>query len=126
MEELSQGDDPLVMLYVPCGSETEATGIGSRLLSERLIACANVYASRSLYVWNGEMADEQEMVLVCKTLASRAAEAAALIEQIHSYDVPCILRIVPAHANGEYYRWVSAEVTPPATPNAGPATSGAN
>ncbi|MDQ5825961.1 MAG: divalent-cation tolerance protein CutA [Chloroflexota bacterium] len=126
MEEQSQTVDPLVMLYVPCGSETEATDIGSRLLSQRLIACANIYASRSLYVWNGEMADEQEMVLVCKTLASRAEEAAALIEQIHSYDVPCILRIVPAEANSEYYRWVSAEVTSPAAPNASQATSGAN
>src|SRR4028119_58303 len=107
MEEHAQRDDPLVMLCVPCSSETEATGIGSRLLSERLIACANIYASRSLYVWNGEMADEQEMVLLCKTLSSRAEEAASLIEQLHSYDVPCILRIVPAQANDEYYRWVS-------------------
>lgn len=117
MQELFHSDDPLVMLYVPCCSEAEATGIGSRLLSERLIACANIYASRSLYVWNGEMADEQEMVLVCKTLGSRAEEAAALIEQIHSYDVPCILRIVPAQASSAYYRWVSAEVRSAAAPD---------
>ncbi|MDQ3707105.1 MAG: divalent-cation tolerance protein CutA [Chloroflexota bacterium] len=126
MEELSQRDNPLVILYVPCSSEAEATGIASRLLSERLIACANIYASRSLYVWNGEMAEEQEMVLVCKTVASRAEDAAALVEQIHSYDVPCVLRIVPAEANSEYYRWVSAEVTSPVKPSAGQTTSGAN
>jgi periplasmic divalent cation tolerance protein len=118
MKERSQAADPLAMLYVPCSSETEAAGIGSRLLAERLIACANIYASRSLYRWNDEVADAQEMVLVCKTLASRANDAAALIEQIHSYDVPCILRIVPAHANGDYYRWVSAEVASSAPQNA--------
>lgn len=107
--------DPLVMLHVPCGSENEATSLASQLLSQRLIACANIYASRSLYIWNGEMADEQEMVLICKTLASRALEAGRVLEQKHSYDVPCVLRVVPAEANTEYYRWVAAEVAPSAT-----------
>ncbi|HEX8229582.1 MAG TPA: divalent-cation tolerance protein CutA [Chloroflexia bacterium] len=115
MDAPQQTNDPLVMLYVPCGSANEATSLVSLLLSQRLIACANIYASRSLYMWNGEVADEQEMVLVCKTLASRAVEAAGVIEQKHSYDVPCVLRVVPAEANVEYYRWVAAEVASSAT-----------
>ena len=116
MDAQEQTDDPLVMLYVPCGSEPEAASLAVRLLSDRLIACANIYASRSLYMWKGEMADEEEMVLVCKTLAPRADAATSLIKQAHSYDVPCILRIMPAEANKEFYRWVSAELAPPVAP----------
>ncbi len=110
MDERAQTDDPLVMLYVPCGSEAEAANLASQMLSQRLIACANIYPSRSLYVWNGEMVDEQEWVLVCKTLRSRAEKATSLIEQLHSYDVPCVLRILPAESNQSYYSWVAGEV----------------
>ncbi|MEA2574208.1 MAG: periplasmic divalent cation tolerance protein [Chloroflexia bacterium] len=89
-----------------------------RLLEARLIACANVYASRSLYKWNGELADEQEMVMLCKTLASSAEAATALIKQLHSYSVPCIIQTVPARSNAEYYQWVRSEVDRVATAEA--------
>jgi periplasmic divalent cation tolerance protein len=110
MDARAQTDDPMVMLYVPCGGEAEAKQIAARLLEERLIACANIYASRSLYRWKGETADEQEQVLVCKTLASRSEAAAARIGQLHSYEVPCILTATPVRANGDFYTWVCGEV----------------
>jgi periplasmic divalent cation tolerance protein len=111
MDAQVQADDPLVMLYVPCGGETEAKQIAARLLDERLIACANIYASRSLYRWKGEVADEQEQVLVCKTLSSRLEAAVARTRELHSYEVPCILAVAPAQANAEFYRWVRGELS---------------
>ncbi|HEY0071106.1 MAG TPA: divalent-cation tolerance protein CutA [Chloroflexia bacterium] len=111
MDAQVQANDPLVMLYVPCGGESEATQIASRLLAERLIACANIYASRSLYRWKGDTADEQEHVLICKTLASRSEAAVALIKSLHSYEVPCLLTVITAQANDEFYLWARSEVT---------------
>jgi periplasmic divalent cation tolerance protein len=99
------------MLYVPCGGETEAKDIAARLLEERLIACANIYASRSLYRWKGEVADEQEQVLVCKTLSSRLEAATARTRQLHAYEVPCILTVISANANYEFYDWVRRELS---------------
>ena len=110
-------DDPLVLLYVPCGSGEEAVRIASELLDKRLIACANIYASRSLYHWQGALADETEHVLICKTLASRSVEAHSVIKQAHSYDVPCILTFNPARANDEFYRWATGEVREAASPD---------
>ncbi len=106
------------MLYVPCGSESEATIVASRLLQERLIACANIYASRSLYNWKGELSDEHEQVLIGKTLKSRAEKAVTLVKELHSYETPCILSLVPARANDEFYAWARAEVTGPSSPTA--------
>lgn len=108
-----QEDDPLVLLYVPCGSEEEAASIASALLSEHLIACANMYTSRSLYRWQGSIADEQEFVLICKTLASRSDAARQRIETLHSYDVPCVLEVIPAMANEAFYKWAATELTAP-------------
>ena len=116
MDAQVQANDPLVMLYVPCGGESEATQIASRLLAARLIACANIYVSRSLYLWKGDIADEQEHVLICKTLASRSEAAVALVKRLHSYEVPCLLTLVPAQANDAFYLWAQGEVTgPPAS-----------
>lgn len=118
MDAQVQANDPLVMLYVPCGGNTEATQIATRLLAERLIACANIYVSRSLYRWKGDVADEQEYVLICKTLASRSEEAVALIQRLHSYEVPCLLTVVPAQANDAFYLWAQGEVTGPVASDA--------
>lgn len=117
MDGQPQQEDPLVLLYVPCGSEAEATAVASRLLEDRLIACANIYASRSLYLWKGELADEQEQVLVCKTLASKAEEARALVKQLHSYEMPCIITCSPARANDEFYLWARGEIAGPSMPS---------
>jgi periplasmic divalent cation tolerance protein len=100
----------IVLLYVPCGSEAEATKLASSLLEQRLIACANIYQSRSLYHWEGKLAEEEEFVLICKTLPSRASAAESAIRAQHSYKVPCIVQIQPARVNHEYATWVAGEI----------------
>src|SRR5436305_15246216 len=100
----------VVLIYCPCGSEEEAVRIGRALLERRLIACANVHESRSLYFWKGEPADEKEYILICKTLTSRADAAERAIRDMHTYEIPCILRLEPAKVNNDYAGWVAGEV----------------
>jgi periplasmic divalent cation tolerance protein len=100
----------IIMIYVPCGSEDEAAGIASALLSERLIACANIYESRSLYMWEGKLADQKEYVLFAKTTPALVSKAEQRIGELHSYEVPCILAIRPDSVSDAYARWVAAEV----------------
>jgi periplasmic divalent cation tolerance protein len=101
----------LVILYVPCGSEEEAAKMARELLSERLIACGNIYPSRSLYVWESELVDTAEYVLFAKTTGARASEATLRINDLHSYEVPCVLTIMPSAVNNAYYEWVAAQVS---------------
>lgn len=99
------------IIYVPCGSEDEAARIARALLGERLIACGNIYRSRSIYEWKGEIADQEEHLLLCKTAPSRAVAAEKRVRELHSYEVPCILRIEPARANYDYASWVNGQVS---------------
>jgi periplasmic divalent cation tolerance protein len=110
----------VALIYVPCGSEDEAARLAKLLLAERLIACANIYESRSLFRWDGELADEREFVMVCKTTPQRAADAEQRIIELHSYEVPCVLRIEPAHANEPYAEWVAGEVADWVSPRPAP------
>jgi len=96
---------------VPCGSEEEAARIAALLIQEHLVACANIYASRSLYRWEGKVADQTEHVLWAKTTVARAAAATRRIEKLHSYDTPCILTLSPDRVNEAFAAWVRGEVS---------------
>jgi len=103
----------ITIIYIPCGSEDEAAMIASTLLSERLIACANIHASRSLYMWEGRLADEIEYILLAKTTEARAPAAEQRAGELHSYEIPCILAIQADSAGEGYARWVTGEVRGP-------------
>lgn len=101
----------IAILYVPCGSEDEAVTITRTLLEEGLIACGNITESRSLYMWEGKPADEREQILVCKTTLAAAPIAGRRIEELHSYDVPCVITIGPLAVSESYARWVRHQVS---------------
>ena len=100
----------IIVLYVPCGSEDEAANIAAILISEGLIACGNIMVSRSLYNWHNSLVDEKEHILLCKTTQQAVESAQARIEQLHSYDTPCIISVEPASVNAAYAAWVSDQV----------------
>jgi periplasmic divalent cation tolerance protein len=104
-------DDPLTLLYVPCGSEAEALALGRALAGAGLIACANLHAIRSIYRWEGRVVDEPEVVLLAKTPAGHLAAAEAEIRRRHSYATPCILRLPTAGVNADYLAWAQAAVS---------------
>lgn len=105
-------DEKVVIMYVPCGTESEAARIAAILIEEHLIACANIYASRSIYKWEGELADETEYVMWAKTTSARSAAATRRSEELHSYNIPCILTLAPDSVNLAYESWVRATVSP--------------
>lgn len=104
-------DTDIAILYVPCGSEPEAVQIATTLLEERLVACGNIIRSRSLYRWDGKLADDIEHILLCKTARSQVSAARQRVEQLHSYDTPCIISWDLADVNDEYEKWVLGEVS---------------
>ena len=97
------------LAYVPCPSHEEALRIGRELLTKKLIACANIYPITSIYMWEGEMQEEGEVVLLAKTTAEQFASVRTEIEKTHPYDVPCVLRL-SGEANEKYFEWLRDEV----------------
>lgn len=52
------------------------------------------------------MQDEQEYVIMAKTKEKNYEIIKEEVKKMHSYDVPCILKI-DAEANEEYSKWVN-------------------
>ena len=101
-----------ILILVTASSETEAETIAKTLVEERLAACVNLVSPiRSIYRWEGKIADDREWLLVIKTQATRFAAVAARVTALHSYQVPEVIA-VPIQAGAEaYLRWLREETS---------------
>ena len=93
-----------------CGGLEEAEKVIEILLSQRLIACANVFEVRSFYVWNGKKEKSLEVKVVMKTLKECFEGVALVIEQEGAYEVPCITSMIVEQVNDRYLAWVQSRV----------------
>lgn len=99
----------LILLYCPFPSEKSARAAAHLLLSKKLIACANIFPSKSFYTWKGKLQKEKEFILLAKTTSSNAKKAKAELEKLHPYELPCVLEL-KANANEKYSNWVKSSV----------------
>jgi periplasmic divalent cation tolerance protein len=101
-----------LLIYCTCPDEATARGIADALVSEQLAACVNrVAALRSTYVWNGRPADESEVLLMIKTLASSYEAIELRIKALHPYEVPEIIAVPIVQGSGPYLQWVRTRST---------------
>ena len=98
-----------VLIYITNPTKKEAKRIANHLLEKKLIACANIFSIDSLYWWESKIADEKEFVLIAKTKKENFEKIKKEVENIHSYAIPCIIKI-PVSSNKKYYNWLK-EVT---------------
>lgn len=81
------------------------------LLDERLIACANlVDGVRSIFRWEGEVAEEGEALAILKTTEARLAALRARVLELHPYDVPELLSLSVSEGAEAYLDWVTGSV----------------
>ena len=101
---------PAIVVLVTVGSEQEAETIATTLLEERLAACVNVTSPiRSLYRWEGRIADDREWQMVIKTQARLFEALAARVRALHSYDLPEIIALPVLAGTTDYVDWIQNE-----------------
>jgi len=99
----------MTLVYITCKDEKEAVKISKSLLDKRLIACSNMFPVRSMYFSEGKIQDNKEFAIMAKTKEKNYKKIKEEALKLHSYDVPCILKI-DAEANESYEKWVNEEV----------------
>ena len=99
----------MTLAYIICKDAVEAENISMRLLKKRLIACANMFPIRSMYWWKNKIVNDMEYLMIAKTNDKNFKKAAAEVKKLHSYGIPCILKI-EATANKEYEEWAKKEM----------------
>lgn len=105
------------MLYVTAESREQALSVGRTLVTERLIACANVIdGMTSVYRWKDQLEQSDEVVLLLKTRTELVERAIARVRELHPYDVPCIVSWPLGAGNSDYLDWIDSETGVPDEP----------
>ena len=103
--------DGIILLYVPVRDREEAKTMATLLLEEQLIACANIIPGMvSLYRWEGTIQQAEEVLLIVKTTEGKRDVAMKRIEELHSYECPCVTALVSAKTNDTFAKWVFSQV----------------
>ena len=105
-------EEVLILLSNFADADTARKAVRA-LLEERLIACGNLIPGvESIYEWKGTLETSAEVMVVCKTTASRADAAQARLRALHPYEVPEILRMPVSGGCPEYLAWVATQCRP--------------
>ena len=106
--------DKIVIVFVTCGSEEEASRLAELLVSGHLAACVNIAPVHSVFEWQGKLEKQAEWLLMLKSLKSRFPEIEAFIKNHHSYDLPEIIAIDILESSVEYSGWIEKICKSPA------------
>ncbi len=99
----------MILIYITCKNTKEAKKISKHLLEKKLIACANMHQIDSTYLWQGKIEESKETVIIAKTKEKNYNKIKKEIKKIHSYKIPCILKI-KAKPNQKYNKWINDEL----------------
>jgi periplasmic divalent cation tolerance protein len=102
---------PVKFIYMTAGSKDEARKIGKELVVGRLAACVNILDNmNSFYMWQGEIQDDTEVVIIAKTTEDRVPALIEKVKALHSYDCPCIVAVAVSGGNQAFLDWIVEEV----------------
>jgi periplasmic divalent cation tolerance protein len=102
--------DGHVLVLITCGDPGEARVVAHRLVEERLAAGAQLIPIESIYRWEDEVVEDTEVLVIAKTRRDRFVEIEALVDELHSYEVPPIVMLEMAAASAPYLAWIDDNV----------------
>lgn len=101
-----------MVVMTTVASADEAVTLIKTLLERRLIACGQIVPGvRSLYRWNGKIADEAEVIVYLKTRAARLDSLEVAFAELHPYKVPELLALPVSAGLSKYLSWITAETS---------------
>jgi periplasmic divalent cation tolerance protein len=99
-----------VHITMPDG--VQAAEMARTLVQEGLVACVNIVAGvRSIYVFNGKLCDEPEVLCIAKTRRDLFDRLAARVMALHPYEVPEILAFEVDEGSEGYLEWLRASTS---------------
>jgi periplasmic divalent cation tolerance protein len=95
------------MVLVTAASARDAGRIGRALVKAGLAACVNVLPGlRSLFRWEGKIADEREVLMLVKSRDDLFQPLAREVRQLHRYSVPEVIAFPIARGTADYLAWI--------------------
>ena len=97
------------VVLTTAGSREDARVVAAKV-SEKLAACVQLLPIESMYTWKGEVAHEEEILLLLKTREDLYPELEKAITAVHKYETPEIVLLPVGNGLPAYLGWID-EVT---------------
>ena len=107
----SDKPDDLLVVLTTLPSVEAATSLAKALVEIHLAACVQITGGmQSVYRWDGKICEEQEVLLLAKTVSHQWEEICTFIKENHPYDLPEIVAFTPTQYEQQYGQWMKSEV----------------
>ncbi len=104
----------IILVLSTCKNLEEGKALARKLVEEKLVACVNCLPGiSSTYFWEGEVCEESEVLLLCKSTKEKYTELESFIKKHHSYDTPEVLSLRVDAINDDYANWLGNSVSRP-------------
>ena len=104
------------MVFTTFADADDAARVVRTLVEERLIACGNLLPGvRSLYRWEGKVADQPEVMVLMKTRKQDWSALMSRLHELHPYRTPECVAVRIASGAPAYMAWLEAALEPEAT-----------
>lgn len=102
-----------LIVFTTFANEDDAARVIRTLVDERLVACGNMLAGmRSIYRWEGRVADAREVQAILKTRKQDWAALVSRLHELHPYDTPECVAVRIAAGAPRYLAWLDAALAP--------------
>lgn len=105
-----KADAIVVMMTAP--DRDEARRLADMLVAKEMAACVQMIPGmQSVYRWEGKIEEQDEVLLIAKTLASKFAELEKEVRAMHSYETPEIIALPVTAGSERYLQWLRVNVS---------------
>jgi periplasmic divalent cation tolerance protein len=100
-----------MLVLTTCGSAEEAQNLAAQLVGTSEAACVTrIDNVTSTYRWQGEVHNDQEILLLIKTTEDRVADVERTIRERSSYELPEVVAVRVDTGSPSYLDWLAGTV----------------
>ena len=97
----------LCLVYTTTPDEDLGAKIAREVVTKKLAACVTrLKDGRSTYIWNGELQEDQENLLIMKSSQDNLEALISCIKSLHPYSVPEIIVTPIVGGSRSYLDWI--------------------
>ncbi|MGH9959879.1 MAG: divalent-cation tolerance protein CutA [Pyrinomonadaceae bacterium] len=107
---MNQADAIVVMMTA--SDRDEARRLADMLVAREMAACVQMIPGmQSVYRWEGKIEEQDEILLIAKTVAAKFAELEKEVRAMHSYETPEIIALPVTAGSERYLEWLTVNVS---------------
>jgi periplasmic divalent cation tolerance protein len=102
----------VAVIYSTINKIQDARRIAKILVEEQLVACVNIIPKiESVYKWKDKIENDEEVVIIAKTVDANVKKTIQRIKQLHSYELPDIIVLPIIGGLKDYLDYIANETS---------------